>query len=266
VHGARRVRAGRYKLAIDHALAKGLAHEAFGHACETDVVDSSILATEGRLRLGEIVGPPDVSIVDGPIEGDFADQPVSANGLDRQTVRIIDRGVLATGLGDVFSAREAGSPITGACRAGSYRQRPTPRMTNIRIVLSDPLPLRCEAEALEPEDVAAELRAAGLWAPGERMLYLSGYRGGQAHPKRGDFMFASAATYDLADGVAPRRPAVFSGKSQSALRSIVAGLGALRLDAMGICGKNGQNVPSSGGSHALLVLDAHPEVFVGGRA
>jgi TldD protein len=262
---APRVRSGSYKLAIDHALAKGLAHEAFGHACETDVAEISILATDGRLRLGEEVGPRNVSIVDGPIAGDYADQPISANGLERQTVHIIRDGVLESGLGDLFSARRAGSRVTGACRAGSYRQRPTPRMTNIRMVVSDPLALHMEPEDLEPEDVAAALRSAGLVEPGEPVLYLSGYRGGQAHPKNGDFMFACSGTYDLTDGVAPRRPATFSGQSLSALRSVAAALGDLRLDAMGACGKNGQFVPSSGGSHAVVVLEANPRVTVGSQ-
>ena len=256
---------GSIKLVIDHPLAKGLAHEAFGHACETDIVEGSTLAVDGRLRVGEEVGPRNVSIVDGPIEGDFADQPMSANGLERQTVHIIRDGVLASGLGDLFSARGAGSPVTGACRAASFRGRPTARMSNIRIAVSDALPLALAPEDLEPEDVAAELRAAGLWNRGERMLYLSGYRGGQAHPKRGDFTFTSAVTYEFADGVQPRQPALFSGKSQSALRSIRAGLGELRLDAIGLCSKNGQAVPTSGGSHALLLLEAHPQVLVGGQ-
>jgi TldD protein len=265
VLGAPRVRAGSYKLAIDHALAKGLAHEAFGHACETDVVEISILATGGRLRLGEEVGPRSVSIVDGPIPGDYADQPISANGLERQTVTIIRDGVLESGLGDLFSARPAGSPVTGACRTGSYRQRPTPRMTNIRMVVSDPLPLPAETEDPEPEEVAAALRAGGLVEPGEPVLYLSGYRGGQAHPKNGDFMFACSGTYDLTDGVAPRRPATFSGRSLSALRSVTAALGELRLDALGSCGKNGQYVPTSGGSHAVVVLEVNPHVTVGSQ-
>ena len=264
--GTRPVRAGSTKLVIDYAIAKGLAHEAFGHACETDLARSSILATGGRLRLGEQIGPPGVSIVDGPIADDYADQPISANGLERRTVHLVRDGVLTSGLGDLFSAGRAASPMTGACRTGVYRRRPTPRMSNIRLVLAAPLPLRgSDPEDLEPEDVAAELRATGLHRRGEPLLYLAGYRGGQAHPVRGDFMFASATTYDLSDGVQPCQPAVFSGKSVAALRSIVAGLGPLRLDAMGICGKNGQNVSSSGGSHALVVLEAHPDVVAGSR-
>ena len=64
------VRPGSCRLAVDYSLAKGLAHEAFGHACETDVASTSFLATNGRLRLGEEVRPANASIVQGPLAGD----------------------------------------------------------------------------------------------------------------------------------------------------------------------------------------------------
>jgi TldD protein len=255
---------GSYRLALDHALAKGLAHEAFGHAAESDVVPMSFLADEhGRLSRGRRFGPSNVSIVDGPVPGDFAYQPVSANGLMRETVHIIRAGILESGLGDLFSATAAGCAVTGACRTPSYRRRPTPRMGNVRIVVSDPAPYAGDAQCLEPEEAAAALRAAGLCDAARPTLLVTGYRGGQAHPKLGDFIFASAATFDLTDGGSPRQPVTLSGRSASALGAVVGALGELQIDAMGVCGKNGVNVSSSGGSHALLVLDAHPDIVVG---
>ena len=50
-----------------------------------------------------------------------------------------------------------------------------------------------------------------------------------------------------------------------ALKSIREAFGPLILDAIGHCGKWGQSVPSSGGSHYFLVLDPHPTVRLGGR-
>ena len=44
---------GDDRLLIDFALAKGLAHEAFGHAAESDSLDSSILGDGGRFKAGE---------------------------------------------------------------------------------------------------------------------------------------------------------------------------------------------------------------------
>ena len=46
------VASGSYPLIIDYALAKGLAHEAFGHASESDSYRSSCLAEQiGRAHV-----------------------------------------------------------------------------------------------------------------------------------------------------------------------------------------------------------------------
>jgi TldD protein len=62
------------------------------------------------------------------------------------------------------------------------------------------------------------------------------------------------------------QPGIFSGYSLAALHAIKAGFGPLQLDAMGFCGKAGQSVPSSGGSHYFLYLEADPQVMIGGRS
>ncbi|MEB3223710.1 MAG: TldD/PmbA family protein [Candidatus Sericytochromatia bacterium] len=260
---APRLRGGAYRLVIDHALAKGLAHEAFGHAAETDSMRTSILGDGGRFRRGERVAPDFVSIVDGPLPGDYAWQPISANGERRDTIHIVRDGVLDEALADTFSAAEAGARPTGAARAESYAALPMPRMTNTRIVVREPIPLADDPDTLSPEALRSLLLAHGLMAPGERVLFLSGYKGGQVNTSQGDFVFNCTAIHDLADGQL-YQPAIFSGKVLSVLSAIRAGIGALRLDAPGMCGKRGQSVPSSGGCHAFLVIDAHPEVLVGG--
>ncbi|MCC6173746.1 MAG: hypothetical protein IT305_00450 [Chloroflexi bacterium] len=254
------VQPGNYRFVVDHALAKGLAHEAIGHLCESDVSES-ILFRDGRLRRGDRLAADGVSVVDGPLAGNYADQPIGANGIERQTVSLITDGILTAGLGDLFSARRAGIRVSGACRAANYRDRPAPRMTNIRILARNPLP--CPDGELEPEAVAALVRGAGLLDPRRPTIYLTGYRGGQAHPRRGDFLFAAGAAYALGSGAAPRQGATLSGLSESALLSVLAAFGTLRLDAIGTCSKDGSNVSGSGGSHGLLVLDADPRLTIG---
>lgn len=256
---------GSYKLVIDYALAKGLAHEAFGHAAETDSMDTSILGQGGHFRRGLTVAPSFVSILDGPLPGDYAYQPVSANGEVRQTIHIVRNGVLQEALADTFSARRAGVEPTGAARVENYACLPMPRMTNTRIEVDDPLPLAADFDDVTPELLRETMIAHGLMAPGERVLYLSGYKGGQVNTTLGDFVFNCAAIYDLSD-LSLYQPAIFSGKVLSVLSAIKAGLGAPVTDAPGMCGKRGQSVPSSGGCHAFLVIDAHPEVKVGGKA
>src|SRR5207302_4694640 len=56
--------AGHYKIVMDYALAKGLAHEAFGHAAETDGMTTSILGRDGKMRLGETLAAAHVTITD----------------------------------------------------------------------------------------------------------------------------------------------------------------------------------------------------------
>jgi len=257
--------AGSYPLVIDYALAKGLAHEAFGHACEADSYRSSVLAEEGRLRRGHSVGADHVSIIDEPVERDHAWQPFSANGVRRERAVLVDHGKLCDGLSDPWSAGPGGVRLTGAARAESYRNAPLPRMSNIRLEVDDPLPAPGEIEDYGPERVRDLLRESGVLKRHPKVIYLSGYTGGQVNTALGEFVFNCRAIYELSDsGATLYKPAIFSGSMFGALRSVREAYGPLLLDAIGYCGKWGQSVPSSGGSHFFLMLDADPSVRLGG--
>ncbi|SDG14867.1 TldD/PmbA family protein [Desulfosporosinus hippei] len=258
---------GHYPLIIDYGLAKGLAHEAFGHAVESDHMNESVLGENGKLRKGLRVARPGVSIIDGPLIGDWANQPFSANGLPRQTVTIVRDGILEAGLGDVFSAEEAGMPVTGAGRAESYGHIPLPRMSNIRLLVERMLPLTPEEHLMdEVKAVRETLLQHGEMLAGEKNLLLLGYRGGQVNPKTGDFVFQCDGIIDVADPDLPiYQPSIFSGKILSALEAIRGGLGEGCYDAIGTCGKGGQSVASSGGSHRFLLMDVDQQVSLGGE-
>jgi TldD protein len=259
------VKAGSYRIVIDYALAKGLAHEAFGHSAESDGMDTSILGRNGKFMSGERVASDIVSIVDGPVEGDYAYQPISANGVVRRTVDIVSKGVLASALADAFSAKKAGVEPTGAGRAESFVNVPIPRMSNIRLTVADPLPMPMQFEDVGPEHVREALVRANLLPAGGSVLYLSGYKGGQVNPAKGDFVFNCSAIYELSErSIRLCQPAIFSGRVLSALSSIIAGIGRPIIDAQGTCGKSGQSVPSSGGANMFLVIDASPDIRIGG--
>lgn len=258
---------GALPLVIDHALAKGLAHEALGHAAEADAFRSSILARDGRLRRGERVAGEAVSVVDEPVVGDHAFQPISAHGVARRLVRIVRAGLVDEALTDLFSAAEAGAPLRGAARAATHADPPLPRMSNIRIEVAEPRPLPDRAEALPPAAVRDLLGEAGVLDRHPEVVLLCGYTGGQVNATTGSFVFGSEASYRLrADRVEPCQPAVFSGDALTALGAIEIAFGGLLLDVAGQCGKAGQGVPSSGGSHAFLYLAPRPGVLVGGRS
>ena len=261
------IKGGNYKLVIDYALAKGLAHEAFGHASETDGMETSILGQGGKMRLGEKMGASIVTITDGPVLGDYAYQPISANGMPRKTIEIMKEGVLQAGLADLFSAGKAGVPISGAERIESYRNLPLPRMSNIRLTVKEPIDFTTRFEEVTPQELRETLLKNGLLKEGEPALYLAGYKGGQVNPKEGDFVFNCVAIYDLSQASLPLyQPAIFSGKVLAALHSILGGLGPIHHDAMGHCGKGGQSVPSSGGAHSFIVVDRNENVTIGGAS
>src|SRR5262249_55699411 len=161
------------------ALAKGLAHEAFGHASEADGFRSSVLAKDGRYRAGDVVGASHVSIVDEPVEGDHAWQPFSSSGVRRERATIVDHGRLKDALTDPWSAAARGMRLTGADRAESFRVAPIPRMTNIRVEVDDPLPAPGAFECYGPGEVRDLLASAGIFARHPRVVFLSGYAGGQ---------------------------------------------------------------------------------------
>lgn len=258
---------GHYPLIVDYGLAKGLAHEAFGHAVESDHMKESVLGENGKLKKGLQVARPGVHIIDGPLVGDWAFQPYSANGLIRETVEIVKDGVLQAGLGDIFSAEEAGMPVSGAGRAESYGHVPLPRMTNIRLKVDQEIPLTAFGSSLmeEVRQIRDTLQEAGELQTNEKHLLLLGYRGGQVNPKSGDFVFQCDGIVDVADpNLRIYQPSIFSGKILSALQAIRAGLGQGVYDAIGTCGKGGQSVPSSGGSHRYLLLDKDENVSLGG--
>jgi len=258
--------AGSFPLVIDYALAKGLAHEAFGHASEADGFRSSILAESGRFKVGETVGPDTISIIDEPVAGDHAWQPFSANGIRRERAVIVRNGRLCDALSDPWSAGSGGVRLTGSGRAESYRSAPQPRMTNIRIESSEPLEAAGRFEDYGPGEVRELLASAGIFRRHPKVVYLSGYSGGQVNTAGGDFVFQCKAIYDLDErGVTLYKPAIFSGSMFGALQSVREAFGPLVLDAIGYCGKWGQQVPSSGGSHYFLVLEPHASVGLGGR-
>jgi TldD protein len=255
--------AGSFPLVIDY---KGLAHEAFGHAAEADGYRSSVLASEGKFRTGDRVGPSHVSIIDEPVPGDHAWQPCSANGLRRDRAVVVDHGRLRDGLSDPWSADPGGVRLTGAARAASFRAPPLPRMSNIRIEVDEPLAAPGSFEDYGPEEVRDLLAAAGILKRHPRVVFLSGYSGGQVNTATGDFVFNCKAIYTLSGkGVRLYKPAIFSGSMFGALGAIREAFGPLRLDAIGTCGKWGQSVPSSGGSHFFLFLEPDRDVRLGGK-
>ena len=116
-------------------------------------------------------------------------------------------------------------------------------MTNIRIEADNPLPAPGEFEDYGPDEVRGLLAEAGVFRRHPRVVFLSGYCGGQVNAATGDFVFNCKAIYELSEtGSSFHKPAIFSGSMFGALNAVREAFGPLRLDATGYCGKWGQSV------------------------
>lgn len=264
---APQIQAGSYPIVIDYALAKGLAHEAFGHAVESDLSEESILSAAGKLKKGLVISDNDINIIDESIKGDWAYQPYSANGIIRKPVEIVKNGVLQNGLGDIYSSAKAGIDITGAGRTEYYGSVPLPRMSNIRLETAENLSLP-DPNNMQDEikNLRKVLEQRNLLEKDHHFLLL-GYRGGQVNPRTGDFVFQCDGAVNLADPCLPvYEPGIFSGKILSVLESVKLSIGKKKVDAIGTCGKAGQLVPSSGGASGYISISRNQNIRLGGNA
>jgi len=259
--------AGQYNIILDAGMAKGLAHEAFGHSCESDrVLEGSALTRDGHYLKDEQVAPETVSIVDFAMDGDWADQPYSANGLPRQTVAIVKHGKLTAALADIFSGPESGLTPTGAERVERYDCVPLPRMSNIRLELADALSWDRRYGEVEAEELYDYLLEQGLIQHDEIWVFLEGYRGGQVNSVSGDYVFHCTAIHKFEAGqVTVHPPAIFSGQVLKTLAGIRGAVGPLEIMRQGMCGKDGQRVPSSGGGHLFTLFNAGDGIMIGGQ-
>ena len=263
--------AGNYNIIIDYALAKGLAHEAFGHAAETDSIENSILAKDKKFNKGLVVGKPYLNIIDESFDNEWAYSPFSDYGGIRQRVHIVKEGILNCGLSDIFSYKKANTLLTNAERSESYSDIPIPRMSNIRIELDENSVYKDKIfdkdfDDIEPENVLEYAYNNNLFNNDKEIVLLSGYKGGQVDTVKGNFVFNCQAIYKKeGNKIKIFKPSIFSGSTLKTLNSISFGIGDLKLDAIGRCGKSGQSVNSSGGSHYYIGINYNDQIIIGGK-
>ena len=289
--------AGSYPILIDSKLGGLLAHEAFGHAAESDSIynNTSVLGKNGKLRQGARVANSIVSIIDETVPGTCGYSPYSAFGVPREKVEIVKNGILQASLGDTFSGIKIGDRSRGASRIENYGDIPLPRMsrTYISVDIS-------KSEAQNPKhktnpnyqnpndqngnmfgtfehsnlefvsnfdiqisDFASQIRNSTNI---DRVLVLHrGRGGGQVDPRTGTFMFGFAYLYEITpDSIKLFRGSSFSGQTLEALKAIKAGFGKINTSHIGTCGKGNQLVPENAGSNEFLFIDKTPYVTIGG--
>ncbi len=262
------MKGGHYKSLLSHSFIGLYAHEAVGHAFETDGFKSSVIASNGKLRKGEKVAPENISFIDGPVDGMFGNQFISANGTPRKTVEFIKNGIIVDALSDVYTAKEAGVEVNGCERAQSYANQPIPRMSATRMVDSNPIPFdKKDLEDITLDEIYELLVKHDELKPGESIVYPVIGMGGQVNPAEGNFVFNCAGIYLLENPkkITLYKQSIFSGNTLGTIATRAQGIGPVVIDDSGTCGKAHQGAPVSDGGNLFFILDKSDYITFGGE-
>jgi TldD protein len=234
---AGRAPGGRMTAIVDHDMTGVLVHEAFGHACEADLVLSGESILDGRL--GETLGAEDVTIFDDPtIEGAFGSFPYDDEGVRGSRKVLMDGGVLTSFIHSRETAGRMGQEPNGAARAQDHGSRPLVRMSNTCMGVGD----------MTEEEIFEDVKEG---------IYLKGTRGGEVDVAKGTFQFGAQEAFMVEDGqvTRPLRDVALMGSILETLVN-VDGIGKdFQLASPGFCGK-GQTVPVCDGGPLVRLRDA----------
>jgi len=212
-----------------------LAHEAIGHNAEADHVFSgeSILAG----KLGEEIASPLVSIYDdSTVEKAYGAYDFDSEGTPGTKRPIIEKGVLKGFLHNLETASRFGASPNGAGRAEGHSSRPIVRMSNTYMA---------------PGEFSFEELLKGI----DKGTYLKDGHWGYVHVERGKFTCHAGEAQMIENGALgePLRDVSVSGFTLEALNDIDGVASDFEMDMPGMCGKEGQSVPTdAGGPHIRI--------------
>ncbi len=214
------VEPGEYEVVLSPDLTGLLAHEAFGHGVETDMI------AKGRAKaaafMGKRVGSPLVTMYDGARAAEQTGSfEFDDEGTPGSSTLVLDRGILAEGISDLLSARELGIRATGNGRRWSFERKAYARMTNTFFA----------AGTSEPEDLVAGVKHGWL---------LDRSNSGMEDPKNWGIQLVALIGREIRDGKLTGRiasPVVCTGSVPEVLGAVSAVSREVELKGNGYCGK-----------------------------
>src|SRR5579859_6874792 len=222
-----------------------LLHEAVGHGLEADFNRKKVSAFSDRI--GQQVASPLCTVIDdGTMRNRRGSLNMDDEGNSTQRNVLIEKGILRGYLQDQLSSRILGEAPTGNGRRESYEHIPMPRMTNTFMLAGES----------DPADIIRSVA---------RGIYCASFGGGQVDITSGNFGFSASESYLIEDGklTRPVRNATLIGNGPEALTHVSMVGNDLQLDeGIGICGKEGQNVPVGVGIPTIKIN----RMTVGGTA
>ncbi len=227
---AKKTKPGKYNVIINEELGGVLAHEAYGHACEIDLIKEG----ESVLKKGLKVGHEHLNIYDSPSKKLCGFCPIDDEGNKSKDRVLIKEGVVNDFLQDLRYGDGGNS------RREDYSYFPYPRMSNTYIGKGD----------YSDEELFEEVKNGFM---------LCGMTGGQVNPLNGVFQFGGKYMYKIENGELKEiyKPMSFGGNILDIGFKIKAIGKEIKMLGDGWCGKNGQKVPVSDGSPKLFIKDLY---------
>lgn len=257
-------------LAVGADLMGLILHEAVGHAAEGDLIATgqSGFGKDGQL-MNMQVGPEWLHIA---IDGSLNNCGISFIDVEGTVARrkwLVKNGYLVDAIHTRETSRRAKSVPDGSARIESIFHPAINRMTSIWVQSDTLLPLAknnddSDLAAISPDTLYKTLVESKYLKPGTRILYLSGWKGGTASCANLEFRADVERIYMLEHNKKPKlmREANFTGIATECFKSAVASFGPVLCRTIGMCGKDGQQVPTSDGAPAVMLLKATPMVRV----
>ncbi len=228
--------AGKMTVVLGPGWPGVLLHEAVGHGLEGDFNRKGTSAYSGCL--GQKVAANCVTVVDdGTIEQRRGSLTVDDEGTATQQTVLIENGVLKTYMQDKLNARLMNTAPTGNGRRESFAHLPMPRMTNTFML-------------------PGEYPADEIIASVDHGLYAANFSGGQVDITSGRFVFSASEAYLVENGriTRPVKGATLIGNGPDVMNRVSMVGNDLKLDAgVGVCGKEGQNIPVGVGQPTLRI-------------
>ena len=243
---------GKLTVIADPKLTGTIIHEAFGHACEADLVLSDESVLKGMI--GQKVASEHVSIIDYPSMDQgkhfklpyelFGSYFIDDEGISSQKTVIIENGILKNYLHNLETSSRMKVPSNGHGRASTSSERPQVRMGYTY---------------LEPKDWSIE----DIIEDTKEGILCEDFQYGYTDPTTGNFQFKCRSSYRIKNGEIREnmRDVSLSGMILEALNKISAIGNEKSFDySVGMCGKGGQLVRVCDGAPYIRIEN----VTVGG--
>lgn len=213
-----------------------LFHEAVGHGLEADFHRKKTSVFTGKI--GQKVASEQVTVVDdGTIPNRRGSLAVDDEGNPTSRTILIENGILKGFMQDELNSRLLKMPLTGNGRRESFAHIPLPRMTNTFLLNGN----------LHPEEIISSV---------DYGIYATNFGGGQVDITSGNFVFSMNEAWLIENGkiTTPIKGATLNGNGADALLKIRLVGNDMSLDSgVGVCGKEGQQVPTGVGMPTIRI-------------